>query len=178
MSVTTITTSTYQCIYTSVEGDTLTSIARTYRVRPFDLLVQNEELAFTYSLASSLAQGTKVAVPCVVSDIGTSFTPCTYIFRANDTINTAASALGVTTDELIYYQSNGNGPQIGSVVTASGCFNSVNNTYITRQGDTLEIIADKFQVPLAQLVLVNSITGSQAEPLPPGLTLTLPRIIV
>lgn len=166
----------YSCVYVTSGSDTLTSIALQYGVRPIDLLMNNEELAMTYNLLSVLPQGNRIAVPCTTGTaITQSFTPCTYVYSASDTLDRASTALGVPRDDLLYYQSNGQ-PQIGSLVTATGCFNSNNSTYITRRGDTLQSIAAKYSVPVSSLILLNSIMSTATEQLPAGQTLVIPRV--
>ena len=168
--------SAYSCVYVTSPSDTLTSIALQYRIRPIDLLLNNEELAMTYNLLSVLPQGTRISVPCTSGNTTTqSFTPCTYLFTPTDTLENASNALGVPRDDLLYYQSNGQ-PQVGSIVTATGCFNSNNNTYITRRGDTLQSIAAKYSVPVSSLILLNSIMTTATEQLPAGQTLVIPRV--
>lgn len=165
----------YDCIYSTVDGDTLAAIALRYGVAPFDLLSANSELALNYSLTSQLPRGTRVMTPCqTVTTPQIPFTPCTYIFSDTDTLDRAAQALDTTASRLVYYSNGNNQPVPGTIVAVQGCYNALNNLYITQRGDTLTSIANRFQVPVETLINYNTISGSALTPLPPGQTLVIP----
>ncbi len=168
---------TYNCQYTVISmGETIESIASMYNVRPIEIMRANSELISLYTSRTTLPQGTILTVPC--SRVGTAtdppiITPCNYVYQQNDSLESAANALDTSMENLLYYTDN-DLPQVGSVVTAVGCYNSINGMYVTNLGDTLQNIANRFNIPVDTLVSYNAIRGSVVSTLPYGLTLIIP----
>ena len=137
-------------IYVVKSGDTLYNIAKT-------LGVGVDELKSTNNLVSNnLSVGQKLKIP------GISVEDNTYTVKAGDTLYSIANKYGTTLNELIKLNNlDNNNLSIGQVLLLPGESEETTlNTYTVKAGDTLYSIANKYNMTVQDLKILNNLTSN------------------
>lgn len=156
-------------IYTVKAGDNLYSIAKRYDVTVESIQTLN-------NLNSTLLSiGQQLKIPVTSSDVTEKYQ--TYIVRSRDTLYSIANNYGMTVDELMKLNNlNNTNLSIGQVlkvkiisssdiVLGSQCYGEGYKeptyvTYIVKKGDSLYVIAKKYNITVDQLIELNDLKSN------------------
>jgi len=151
------------CTSTSLLGETLNAFAVRNTTTPAQVRNLNPSLA-TFQNFQVIPVGTYL-IPCNSS--GARGPPCMYTVRQGDTLASLANQLQVTESQLLLTNPvlASNAPLPGDTVLAPNCYVPTSRTYTTVAGDTLQSIANKFNVNVTNLQAINQL-GNQSINLP------------
>ena len=156
-------------IYTVKAGDNLYSIAKRYDVTVESIQTLN-------NLNSTLLSiGQQLKIPVTSSDVTEKYQ--THIVRSRDTLYSIANNYGMTVDELMKLNNlNNTNLSIGQVlkvkiisssdiVLGSQCYGEGYKeptyvTYIVKKGDSLYVIAKKYNITVDQLIELNDLKSN------------------
>lgn len=157
--------------YTVKAGDTLASIARARGVSVDQLQswngIKDENTIYVGQKLTLKAGGSASAAPAAPP----APTPTTYTVKAGDTLSGIASAHGTSVDQLkAWNRLSGSTITVGQrlVVKGGGGTTSTGSapvtTYTVRKGDTLGLIAERYNCTVAELKSWNGISGNTIYP--------------
>jgi LysM repeat protein len=159
--------------YVVQPGDGLSGIAAQFNVDESSLASWN---GITDANMIVVGQSLRLTAPPAPAATAVPSSGRTYVVQPGDTIFGIATLFGVGADRLVAANAlaDPSDIQIGQTLTlpaASG--SSSPRTYVVQDGDTLSGIAERFGVPIGELLFVNQL--DDPDQIPKGLSLTIPH---